>query len=166
MKCGVVSLRRHNRQCLLFWSSSPTRLPSAYLSRDRLPPIFWLSFRLLCGPAFLSPPPHTKPHFPLIVPNTLITSVSRHAPTLKHVTLQTPCTCHYPYPSRPSTHKPCAVEGRDQPGCARRIRRMGHLRVPVRCVRRRSLGCPQHSSWRGVAGQTRIPCPCCLGSCS
>ncbi len=29
-------------------------------------------------------------------------------------------------------------------------------------MRRRSLGCPQHSSRRGVAGQTRVPCPAAL----
>jgi hypothetical protein len=49
---------------------------------------------------------------------------------------------------------------------------MGHLRVPVRHVRRRSLGYPQHPPWGAVEGQTKLPgtgclwhqCwPCCQG---
>ncbi len=40
---------------------------------------------------------------------------------------------------------------------ARRVRWMGYLRVPVRCIRRRGLGCPQHPPRVAVAGQTRFP---------
>jgi hypothetical protein len=40
---------------------------------------------------------------------------------------------------------------------ARRFRRMGHLRVPVRRLRRRSLGSPQHSPWGPLRARPNFP---------
>jgi hypothetical protein len=58
--------------------------------------------------------------------------------------LFTPYPYNYPYPPRSFTHQFGAMEDRDQSGRARRVRRMGCLRVSVQRMRRRDLGCTHH----------------------
>jgi hypothetical protein len=98
------------------WLSFPTRLHfSLPLARSSASQLLVVFSSPVWPPAFLlPPPPPPTPPIPLIVPNTLIPSASRHAPiSPKHVQFQAPRPYYYPYPPRPSTHKPCAVEGCD-----------------------------------------------------
>jgi hypothetical protein len=49
-----------------------------------------------------------------------------------------------------------AVEDRPQPVRARRVRRMGTIQFPVRRMRERGLGCPQHPPGGGSCGSDQI----------
>jgi hypothetical protein len=57
-----------------------------------------------------------------------------------------------------------ALEAGHKPGSARRIRRMGCLRVPVRRLRRRSLGSPQHPPGGPLRARPDFPEPAALAA--
>jgi hypothetical protein len=141
----VFDIKESTTRTAFFWLSFPTVLPSIYLSRVVCLPLFGRLLAICVCLFLFFTQQHTQPPLPPF--HHMFSHVPGTNPlTVNHVKLQT-CHYHFTHPHRPSTRQFGALETGHQPGSARHIRRMGRLRVPVRLLRRRSLGSPQHSPW-------------------
>jgi hypothetical protein len=140
----VVGIKEStSRTCCEFSCLFPSS-PTIYLSRARLPPTFWLSARHPCVSVCISPAPHFSPY------SICFSNVPGTNPlTTNHVILQT-CPYHFTHPHQSSTN---------QLGAARRIRRMGYLRAPVRRVPGLSSTLLREGRC-GVNQTSGVRCPC------
>ncbi len=101
----VVSFINETQPTVPFWLFLPSRLHLSYLSRDRPPPTFWLSFRPLCGYLQVYIPPS------LIVTHNICYPVFRHIPHNKSCHTPSPSPLSFPPPSM-TVHGPTWCRGR------------------------------------------------------